>query len=143
MHAAAAHAQDRRQFALAAAAAAVLAPPTAVDIGLETVTLFGGIGYTWEHDVHLYWRRAMSLGALLGPRGDRQRHLTGLARCTERRHDLRLEDEPDGLRPWVAETLAAAGNPVGVPAAGLSVMVPEPLAADRSTTSVLRFQYCG
>ena len=106
--AAVAHAQDPGQFALAAAAAAVLAAPGAVDIGLDTVTLLGGIGYTWEHDVHLYWRRAMSLAALLGPRGESQRRLPGLARATERRHELALEDEPAGLRSWTAETLAEA-----------------------------------
>ena len=106
--AAAAHAHDPGQFALAAAAAAVLAAPGAVDIGLDTVTLFGGIGYTWEHDVHLYWRRAMSLASLLGPRGEWQRRLAGLARVTERRHDLRLEDEPAGLRSWAADALAEA-----------------------------------
>ena len=106
--AAVAHAQDPQQFALAAASAAVLAVPAAVDHGLETVTLFGGIGYTWEHDVHLYWRRAMTLQSLLGPRGAWQRRLAGLSRAVGRRHDLRLEDEPDGLRSWVAATLAEA-----------------------------------
>ena len=59
-------------------------PPSAVDIALDTITLLGGIGYTWEHDVHLYWRRAMSLAALLGPRGAWQQRLTGLSRATER-----------------------------------------------------------
>jgi alkylation response protein AidB-like acyl-CoA dehydrogenase len=103
-----AHAQDPEQFALAAAAAAVLAAPAVVDLGLETVTLLGGIGYTWEHDVHLYWRRAMSLASLLGPRGPWQRRLAGLAAVTDRRHELRLDDEPPGLRSWVAETLAEA-----------------------------------
>ncbi|MGH3251551.1 MAG: acyl-CoA dehydrogenase family protein, partial [Trebonia sp.] len=105
--AAVAHAQDRRQFALAAAAAAVAAP-NAAGIGLETVTLLGGIGYTWEHDTHLYWRRAMSLAALLGPRGAWQRRLAQLSRATQRRHDLLLENEPDGLRAKVAGTLAEA-----------------------------------
>jgi alkylation response protein AidB-like acyl-CoA dehydrogenase len=106
--AAAAHAQDPGQFALAAAAAAVVAAPTAVDIGLETVTLLGGIGYTWEHDTHLYWRRAISLAALLGPRGAWQRRLAELSRATPRRHDLLLGDEPAGLRAWAAQTLAEA-----------------------------------
>jgi len=106
--AAVAHDQDPGQFALAAAAAAVLAVPGAVDLGLETVTLFGGIGYTWEHDVHLYWRRAMSLQSLLGPRGTWQRRMAELARATDRHHDLRLADEPQGLRSWVSETLAEA-----------------------------------
>jgi alkylation response protein AidB-like acyl-CoA dehydrogenase len=107
--AAAAYQQDEEeQFALAAAAAAVLAPQGAIDVALDTVTLLGGIGYTWEHDAHLYWRRAMSLAAVLGRKGTWQRRLTELSRVTERRHDLRLEDEPAGLRDWAAATLAEA-----------------------------------
>jgi alkylation response protein AidB-like acyl-CoA dehydrogenase len=102
--------QDEGQFALAAASAAVLAPQAAIDIALDTVTLLGGIGYTWEHDAHLYWRRAMSLAAILGPKGTWQRRLTELSRVTERRHDLRLEDEPAGLRDWVAAALAEAAR---------------------------------
>ena len=57
-----------------------MAPQAAVDIALDTVTLLGGIGYTWEHDAHLYWRRAMSLAALLGPHGAWQRRLAELSR---------------------------------------------------------------
>jgi alkylation response protein AidB-like acyl-CoA dehydrogenase len=105
--AAVAHGQDPAQFALAAAAA-VSALPAATDLGLETVTLFGGIGYTWEHDVHLYWRRATSLQALLGPAAAWPRRVAELSRTTERHHDLRLADEPAGLRAWVTETLAEA-----------------------------------
>ena len=104
--AAVAHGQDSGQFATAAAAAAVVAAPAAVDIGLDTVTLLGGIGYTWEHDTHLYWRRAMSLAAVLGPRGAWQRRVAELSLVTRRRHELRLKNEPSGLRPWPAETLA-------------------------------------
>ena len=106
--AAVAYAHDGEQFALAAAAAAVIAVPAVVDLGLETVTVLGGIGYTWEHDVHLYWRRAMSLAALLGPQPGWQRRLAGLSAAVERRHDVRLDDAAEELRPWVAETLAAA-----------------------------------
>ncbi len=112
--AAAAFDQDADQFAVAAASAAVVCLPGAVDIGLETVTLFGGIGYTWEHDTHLYWRRAMSLQNLLGPRGHWELRLGQLARKIERRHDLQLDDEPAGLRSWVAGQLAeAASLPAG------------------------------
>jgi alkylation response protein AidB-like acyl-CoA dehydrogenase len=50
----------------------------------------------------------MSLQALLGPRGDWQRRLAGLSRALDRRHDLRLADEPAGLRSWATETLAEA-----------------------------------
>jgi alkylation response protein AidB-like acyl-CoA dehydrogenase len=105
--AAEAYSQDADQFALAAASAAVVCLPGAVDIGLETVTLFGGIGYTWEHDTHLYWRRAMSLANLLGPRGRWELELGEIARKIERHHDLRL-DEPEDLRAWVADRLADA-----------------------------------
>src|SRR5215472_8124169 len=107
--AAVAYDQDADQFALAAASAAVVCLPGAVDIGLETVTLFGGIGYTWEHDTHLYWRRATSMLNLLGPRGSWDVQVGQLARKIERHHDLRLDDEPAGLRSWVADQLAAAG----------------------------------
>ena len=86
----------------------MIAAPAAVDLGLETVTLLGGIGYTWEHDVHLYWRRAISLAALLGPPGGWQRRLARLSAATERRHELRLDDESEKARPWAARTLAEA-----------------------------------
>jgi 3-oxochol-4-en-24-oyl-CoA dehydrogenase len=106
--AAVAYDQDPDQFALAAASAAVVCLPGAVDIGLETVALFGGIGYTWEHDMHLYWRRAISLQNLLGPRASWESELGRLACKIERHHDLQLDDEPDGLRGWVAQQLAGA-----------------------------------
>ncbi|GAA3392687.1 acyl-CoA dehydrogenase [Cryptosporangium minutisporangium] len=60
---------DVDQQRLAVGGAAVVALGRAVDAACEAVTLFGGIGYTWEHDVHLYWRRAMSLAAVSGPTG--------------------------------------------------------------------------
>ncbi len=49
----------------AAAAAAVLAADAAVSCAHECIQVLGGIGYTWEHDAHLYYRRAMTLRALL------------------------------------------------------------------------------
>ena len=30
------------------------------------IQVFGGIGYTWEHDAHLFLRKAAVLSALLG-----------------------------------------------------------------------------
>ena len=35
-------------------------------IGAETIQLHGGIGITWEHDAHLVFKRAHSLGQLFG-----------------------------------------------------------------------------
>jgi alkylation response protein AidB-like acyl-CoA dehydrogenase len=49
----------------AAAAAAALATDAAVSCAHECIQVLGGIGYTWEHEAHLYYRRAMTLRALL------------------------------------------------------------------------------
>ena len=35
-------------------------------VAQETIQLHGGMGYTWEHDAHLLYRRAFAAGALLG-----------------------------------------------------------------------------
>ena len=56
------------QHRLAAASAALMAVGAGPDLMLDALLMFGAIGYTWEHDTHLYWRRATSLAASLGPR---------------------------------------------------------------------------
>ena len=55
------------QHRLATASAAVMAVGAAPSPVLDAMLMFGAIGYTWEHDTHLYWRRATSLAASLGP----------------------------------------------------------------------------
>jgi alkylation response protein AidB-like acyl-CoA dehydrogenase len=55
---------DAREFA--ASVAAAVAIDAAVDAVNGCIQTLGGIGYTWEHDAHLYYRRAMSLRAVLG-----------------------------------------------------------------------------
>ncbi len=44
----------------------------------ETVQLHGGIGFTWEHDAHLYFRRARADAALLGSAAHHRERLAGL-----------------------------------------------------------------
>ncbi|MEX1007772.1 MAG: acyl-CoA dehydrogenase family protein [Acidimicrobiia bacterium] len=45
-----------------------------VDIAQECLQIHGGIGYTWEHDLHLYMRRVSVNNALYGtPAGHRER----------------------------------------------------------------------
>jgi alkylation response protein AidB-like acyl-CoA dehydrogenase len=57
----------QREFA--ATVAVVIAVDAAVSCAHDAIQVLGGIGYTWEHDAHLYYRRALSLRALLGPAG--------------------------------------------------------------------------
>jgi alkylation response protein AidB-like acyl-CoA dehydrogenase len=52
---------------LAAAVASSLALPAFDFCAKQNIQVHGGIGYTWEHDAHLYLRRAMALGSLMGP----------------------------------------------------------------------------
>ncbi|HVB41594.1 MAG TPA: acyl-CoA dehydrogenase [Streptosporangiaceae bacterium] len=54
------------ELPLAAAAAAALALDAAVDNAKDCIQVLGGIGFTWEHDAHLYLRRAVALRQLLG-----------------------------------------------------------------------------
>lgn len=51
---------------LAAAMAAGHALPAYQRVSLKTVQILGGIGYTWEHDAHLFVRRATVLHAFFG-----------------------------------------------------------------------------
>ena len=54
------------EFPLAAAAAKATAA-TVLERAAETlIQVHGGIGFTWEHDAHLYWRRAKVDRLLLG-----------------------------------------------------------------------------
>jgi alkylation response protein AidB-like acyl-CoA dehydrogenase len=45
----------------------------------ECIQIHGGIGYTWEHDAHLYLRRAKSSELFLGPPARQRTRLAALA----------------------------------------------------------------
>ncbi|HWE56230.1 MAG TPA: acyl-CoA dehydrogenase [Acidimicrobiales bacterium] len=53
------------QYTYAAAIAATLAVTAAVDNAQLNIQVHGGIGFTWEHDAHLYLRRAAGIEAVL------------------------------------------------------------------------------
>ena len=52
------------QGALAGAVAATQALPAARRCAEKNIQLLGGIGFTWEHDAHIYLRRAWALATL-------------------------------------------------------------------------------
>lgn len=58
------------QFAIAAAIAAAVGIGAAQANTKDCIQVLGGIGITWEHDAHLYLRRAYGIGQFLG--GDRR-----------------------------------------------------------------------
>lgn len=51
----------------AAAAAAAVALPAFIFNARTALQIYGGIGFSWEHEIHLYYRRALALAGLLEP----------------------------------------------------------------------------
>ena len=93
---------------LAAAVAALVAPDAAVTCAHECIQVLGGVGYTWEHDAHLYYRRALSLRALLGGSGGWAQRVAGLALDgAHRPARIDLPPEAAPLRSQVRAELAA------------------------------------
>ena len=66
----AARADDLDSAWFAAAVAASHAIRTQIFNSQNNIQLHGGIGFTWEHDAHLYLRRARMLAALIQEGGD-------------------------------------------------------------------------
>lgn len=95
------------QLAIAAAVAAAVGIGAATGNAKDCIQVLGGIGITWEHDAHLYLRRAYALGQLLGGRSAWLGRVGELTRRGVRR-DLRVDlDSVDHLRPEIAAAVAA------------------------------------
>ena len=104
-------ADDPEQHALAAAVAGATALDLAVDTAHDAIQVLGGIGYTWEHDAHLYLRRAMATRLVLGGSDRFRLALADQARAGVRRQvhlDLgpRAEQVRRELAPAIAEVAA-------------------------------------
>jgi alkylation response protein AidB-like acyl-CoA dehydrogenase len=54
------------ELGVAAAVAKAYCSEAYFQVAAETIQVHGGIGFTWEHDAHLYFRRAKSSQLLLG-----------------------------------------------------------------------------
>lgn len=65
-------------FAEAAAVAQSWCGEAFTYVAAECVQLHGGMGFTWEHDAHLYFRRAQSDAVLLGGAAHHRERLAGL-----------------------------------------------------------------
>ncbi|SNS80257.1 Acyl-CoA dehydrogenase [Sphingomonas laterariae] len=58
--------QRPEEFAEAAATAKLMASDAIVKCSADMIHYHGGIGYTWEHDAHLYFRRGRTSASLFG-----------------------------------------------------------------------------
>jgi alkylation response protein AidB-like acyl-CoA dehydrogenase len=103
---AAARAGDLDAAWLPAATAAAHAIRAQVFNAQNNIQLHGGIGFTWEHDAHLYLRRARSLSALLADGNDPLADLVDAQRAGQA-HGVSFKVPPEAERYRAAAVQAA------------------------------------
>ncbi len=92
----------------AAAVAATLAPAAAQRCAQDCIQVHGGIGFTWEHDTNVYYRRALGVVAAFGRASDYPQLVVGTATSTGmRKVDIDLDPETEKLREELRAEVAA------------------------------------
>ncbi|WP_327087290.1 acyl-CoA dehydrogenase [Nonomuraea sp. NBC_01738] len=98
---------EGKELEFAAAVAGVMAPDAAVQCAKDAIQTFGGIGYTYEHDAHLYYRRALTIRALLGSSADWSASVASLAlQGVGREMEIDLPEDAEPLRAALREEIA-------------------------------------
>ena len=100
------------QLTYAAAVASTLAGPAADLCANLSTQVHGGIAITWEHDAHLYMRRATALLTLLPPETAAVELTDLVRRGVERAKAVELPPEAEAIR---AEVRAFAERIAGLP----------------------------
>jgi 3-oxochol-4-en-24-oyl-CoA dehydrogenase len=99
-------AASRVEFA--AAVAATLAPAAAQRCTQDCIQVHGGIGFTWEHDTNVYYRRALMLAACFGRGSEYPQKVVDTATSTGMRAvDIDLDPETEKLRAEIRAEVAA------------------------------------
>jgi alkylation response protein AidB-like acyl-CoA dehydrogenase len=99
---------DGEQGQLAAAAATVLAPSAYQENAQKNIQIHGGIGFTWEHDAHLYLRRAVALRHIVESLGSAANTVHDLAsRDVRRSYAVDLPPEAENYRRQARDFLAS------------------------------------
>jgi 3-oxochol-4-en-24-oyl-CoA dehydrogenase len=97
---------DAEQFSIAAALGASVGIAAAKANVKDCIQVLGGIGCTWEHDAHLYLRRAHAIGRFLGGAERWLRRITALTQAGVRRR-LNIDlTEVESQRTEVAAAVA-------------------------------------
>ena len=95
-------------FEFAAAVAATLAPVAAQHCTQDCIQVHGGIGFTWEHDTNVYYRRAIVLAACFGRAADYPQQVVDIATTTGMRTiDIDLDPDTEKLREEIRAEVAA------------------------------------
>jgi len=92
----------------AAAVAATLAPAAAQRCAQDCIQVHGGIGYTWEHDTNVYYRRALILAASFGRSSEYPQKVVDTATTAGMRAvDIDLDPDTEKLRAEIRAEVAA------------------------------------
>jgi len=97
---------DDSQLAIAAAVAAAVGIEAAKVNARDCIQVLGGIGITWEHDAHLYMRRAYGNAQYLGGKSFWLRRSAQLTRDGVRRQLFVDVTAADDVRPEIAGLVA-------------------------------------
>ena len=103
---------DAQQFAIAAALGASVGIAAVKANVRDCIQVLGGIGCTWEHDAHLYLRRAHSIGRFLGGAEPWLRRITALTQDGVRR---RLGIDLTGVEGQRSEIASAVAEVAALP----------------------------
>lgn len=96
-------AQGLGQASVSAGVAGAIALDGFVDCAKACIQILGGVGFTWEHDAHLFLRRAAATRQLFGPVERFVSQVASQASRGERRElSVRLPQEAEVLRPGIA-----------------------------------------
>ena len=74
-YAAAAVAEDSAEVPVVASLVKAYASDVYFHVAAENIQIHGGIGFTWEHDAHLYFKRAKASELFLGDASYHREHL--------------------------------------------------------------------
>src|ERR1700758_1393516 len=92
----------------AAAVAATLAPAAAQRCAQDCIQVHGGIGYTWEHDTNVYYRRALMLAACFGRASEYPQKVVDTATTSGMRAvNIDLDPDTEKLRAEIRDEVAA------------------------------------
>jgi alkylation response protein AidB-like acyl-CoA dehydrogenase len=95
-------------YEFAAAVAATLAPTAAQHCTQDCIQVHGGIGFTWEHDTNVYYRRAIVLVASFGRAADHALQVLDVATDAGMRSiDIDLDPDTEKLRAEIRAEVAA------------------------------------
>lgn len=71
-------AADRAEAHRATTMALAFAGDGLYEVGANTIQVHGGVGYTWEHDAHLFYKRLLTLQGLGGGSADQLEELASI-----------------------------------------------------------------